>query len=72
MEYFNTVDHDIKYDRVKVLEIVAFLAEVTEDHLKNESVCTYGIVSSSNITNHAPSPVKYQQRCILDLGEPLE
>ena len=44
--YFNTVDHDIQYDRVNVLEIAAMEA-ATESSLKDESVQPDGVVSSS-------------------------
>jgi hypothetical protein len=51
--YFNTVDHAIQYDRVKVLEIVA-LAGTLEG--EETSIRPDGVVSSNNNTI-TPSPI---------------
>ena len=50
--YFNTIDHDIQYDRVKVFEIAALEAgaKALESLFRDESMWPDGVVSSSNNT----------------------
>jgi hypothetical protein len=57
--YFNTLDHDIQYDMVRVLEkgaLAAAAAKTEELSLNDELVLPDGGVSSSNNTI-SPSPL---------------
>jgi hypothetical protein len=50
--FFNIVDHDTQYNRVKVFEITALEAatEATESPFRDESAQPNGVVSSMNDT----------------------
>jgi hypothetical protein len=53
--YFNTIDHDIQYDRVKVLEIVALASQDTSSPGQDTTVRPDGVVSSYNTITPSPN-----------------
>jgi hypothetical protein len=62
--YFNTLDHDIQYDMVRVLEkgTLAAAAKTEESCLNNELILPDGVVSSYNNTISPPLSSKRSGR----------